>query len=277
MRNTPAAARLAIAAFSSIMLLGVAPPPAQSLYQSMYVVSGTGEAHRQVGFAEALRRLMVKVSGDRRLAEDPIVAGMVKNASSYVNSFAYLDLKNGIPIHDEQGSYDRPQYLTVTFDQAKIDAALNGLHRKPWIARPRLAVFLGVQRNSRSYVVNANDDRDEAMRESFGNASLLYGVPISFPDETLVAGRLQSFSAAQQARVSDLDAAAKSAGEDQALLGTLVWSDPDRGWVADWTISYQGQPVHWQLRGVSFDDAFRDGLSGAALVLSGNGKPGEHS
>jgi hypothetical protein len=38
-------------------------------------------------------------------------------------------------------------------------------------------------------------------------------------------------------------------------------------------VTKDGKPVHWQIRGISFDDAFREGLSGAALFLSGNGTP----
>ena len=37
-----------------------------------------------------------------------------------------------IPLHDEQGTYDRPHKLTVTFDPLKIDALLAEFGDKPW-------------------------------------------------------------------------------------------------------------------------------------------------
>jgi hypothetical protein len=262
MRTAPAL-RLALVALAAVMLLGVAPPPPQTLYQSMYVVSGKAPERRTVGFQEALRRLMVKVSGDRRLADDPTVARMIEHAADYVVDFSYLDLKQGIKLSDEQGSYDRPHYLTVTFDQKKIDAALAEMGRKPWTGpRPTFVVFLGVHRDAKSYVVDATDERDEAMRQSAANASLLYSVPIVFPAP----------DAAAKFDPADAATAAVASGQ-QALTGTLNWSDADFGWVADWTVMHDGRPVHWQKRGISFDDAFRDGFSGAALVLSGNGTP----
>jgi hypothetical protein len=261
---------LAIAALVA-PLLAVAPPPPQTLYQSMYVVSGKAPERRTVGFQEALRRLMVKLSGDRSLADNPAVAKMIAHAEDYVVDFSYLDLKQGIKLSDEQGSYDRPHYLTVTFDQAKIDKALKALHRKVWADRPKFAVFFGVHRGPNSYVVNAEDARDEAMRESAGNASLLYSVPIVFPPQSVVAASLPSF--ALRANPADLADAAKASGGDAALVGTIDWSDADHGWISDWTVSKNGKPVHWQKKGISFDDAFREGLSGAALVLSGNGTP----
>ena len=274
MRSAFRIARVAMPALLALLLLGVAPPPAQTLYQSMYVVSGKAPERRVVGFQEALRRLMVKVSGDRRLADDPTVAKMIEHAADYVVDFSYLDLKQGIKLSDEQGSYDRPHYLTVTFDQAKIDAALADLGRKPWVGpRPKLVVFLGVHRDPKSYIVDNDDARDELMRISAGNASLLYSMPIAFPPKAALPASFATFDQAKTATPADLEAAAKAAGGDAALVGTLDWSDADHGWIADWTISKDRKPVHWQKKGISFDDAFRDGLSGAALALSGSGQP----
>ncbi|HVY20530.1 MAG TPA: DUF2066 domain-containing protein [Bauldia sp.] len=255
--------RLILVVIAAALLTGVRQPPPQTLYQSMYVVSGKAPERRPVGFQEALRRLMVKVSGDRRLATDPVVEAMIARAADYVVDFSYLDLKEGIKLSDEQGSYDRPHYLTVTFDKAKIDAALAELHRKVWADRPNLVVYLAVDKQPKpAFVPDATNPRDDAMRISLGNASLLYSVPATFP----------SPDAAAKFNPADASTAAAGTGE-LPLTGTLNWSDADLGWVADWTVVHDGKPVHWQIRGISFDDAFREGLSGAALVLSGNGTP----
>jgi len=62
-------------------------------------------------------------------------------------------------------------------------------------------------------------------------------------------------------------------GGDQALAGTLIWSDAARGWIAEWRLDFEGKPYRWRISGVSFDEAFRNALRGAAQVLSGNGEP----
>jgi hypothetical protein len=36
---------------------------------------------------------------------------------------------------------------------------------------------------------------------------------------------------------------------------------------------HHGRRYRWQLRGVTFDEAFRRGVGGAAQVLSNNGEP----
>jgi hypothetical protein len=38
-------------------------------------------------------------------------------------------------------------------------------------------------------------------------------------------------------------------------------------------MEWQGRPHRWQFRGVTFDEAFRRAIGGAAQILSSNGDP----
>ena len=97
-----------------------------------------GRGGRRFGFPLCLEQVLVKVSGDPRLIGDPEVATLAGQAATFVTDFAFRDRMAGIPVHDEQGTRDRPYDLTVRFDPAKIDAALRSLGREPWSAsRPR--------------------------------------------------------------------------------------------------------------------------------------------
>jgi hypothetical protein len=73
--------------------------------------------------------------------------------------------------------------------------------------------------------------------------------------------------------MAELNGLAKTAGGDLALAGSIVWSDADLGWVADWRLAPAGETHRWQVRGVSFDEAFRVAMRGAVKILSGNGPP----
>ena len=77
----------------------------------------------------------------------------------------------------------------------------------------------------------------------------------------------------QGAGIKDLDTIAITADGDQALAGSLTWSDKDLGWVAEWRLATKGKVWRWGARGISFDDAFRLAMRGAAQILSGNGQP----
>jgi hypothetical protein len=245
---------------------------ASDLYQGRFVTSGTSAERRMPGFMAAFGDVLVKVSGDARLLHDPRVEALKQHADAYVTSFSYRDLYAGIPLHDEQGSYDRPHYLTVDFDPAKIDAALVGLGVKPWTGdRPPLAVFLGVARYDNRYVVSADNPRDKAMNEAMASAATRFGLVAHFPPAAAI-----DELGDRRLKAADLDALAAAAGGGTLLHGTLLWSDAEHGWIADWWLTAGGQAHHWQLRGVNFDDAFRNAILGSDQVLSGNGEPGEN-
>ena len=110
------------------------------LYQAQAIVTGQGEVDRRRGFSLCFLEVMVKVSGDPRLFGDRRVAIMAARAGTFVDTFRYRDRMAHKPINDEQGTRDRPHDLTVDFDTAKIDAALQSLGRKPWTGeRPRVS------------------------------------------------------------------------------------------------------------------------------------------
>ena len=245
------------------------------LYQGRAIVTGTGEKNRQIGFATTLADVLVKVSGDARLIGDPRVAELSKNAALLVASFTYRDRMEGIPIHDEQGSHDRPHDLTVTFDKAKIDAALASLGLQPWTApRPTIVLFVGVTNGDRSFVLSADGERGADMRELLDAASFRLNIPARLPSEAALAAAGVTAAVLPAVDPEKLAEIATAAGGDHALAGTLVFSDAALGWLVDWRIAEGGSLYEWQQRGVSFDDAFRSAVRGATQVLSGHGKPG---
>ncbi|WP_426130411.1 DUF2066 domain-containing protein [Pararhizobium sp. PWRC1-1] len=82
------------------------------------------------------------MSGDPRIAGDPQIQPLLEMARSYVSEFRYRDRLEGIPIHDEQGTYDRPYDLACLYKPSTINGLLSILGRKPWLApRPRLVLF----------------------------------------------------------------------------------------------------------------------------------------
>jgi hypothetical protein len=244
------------------------------LYEGRAVVTGTGEENRSAGLAAALQDVLSKVSGDASLLDDPRVAKLADGAALLVASFAYRDRMEGIPFHDEQGSRDRPHDLTVTFDRAKIDAALRSLGRAPWTApRPKIVLFLRVTDSARDFTLAADGEFGIDMLEALDNASSLVGLSARPAYKwQILASSLYPVPLADAGPVV-LDAVTKAAGADQALFGSLIWSDKALGWVAKWRLDFEGRTYRWEIRGVSFDAAFRNALRGAAQVLSGNGAP----
>lgn len=247
------------------------------LYQARPIVTGTGEKNRAIGFDLALREVLFKVSGNPRLLDDPRVARI--DPKPLITRFTYRDRMEGIPIHDEQGSHDRPHDLTVTFDAAKLDAALATLGEEPWRdPRPTLVVVLGVTNGDRTFVLSADGERGVDMRESLANASFRTNMPAVVPSQAALAAAGVTVDGLAAATPAKLEPLAEHAGGDRVVVGTLQFSDADHGWLVDWrTTAPDGTTAEWHQRGVSFDDAFRAALRGAAQVLSGHGAPVDQS
>jgi hypothetical protein len=262
-----------------VMLTGIADgwtaaTTLDDLYQSQTIVTGQGEVNREAGFKTCLDAVLLRVSGDQRLLAKPEMAALRAKAGGFVAGFRYRDRMEGIPIHDEQGTHDRPHDLYCRYAPATIDGVLALLGGKPWRAeRPRLAVFLSTRQGVRHFALDADDERGQLMRESFGNAATPLAMQVVFPKAALLSKAGLDDITMRDAAPTILDAAAKQAGADKALAGSIVWSDSELGWIADWRLAMAGKTYTWQVRGVSFDEAFRVAMRGAAQILSGNGQP----
>ena len=218
---------------------------------------------------------MVKVTGAPRLAGDPRLIAYKARASDYVKAFTYHDQMSGTPTRDEQGTRDRPYDLIVDFDQTKIDGLLAAIGVKPWLShRPVLAVFVAMEQGARQYVVTSDARQSNLQRESLLAAAAKRGMSIVLPNAATL--EQAGIAAAQLSIVpaSSLASAAAKEGGEVALVGHLLWVDEELGWATEWRIDWQGRPHRWQLRGVTFDEAFRQGIGGAAQILSGNGEGG---
>jgi hypothetical protein len=252
-----------------------AEPDIAGLYSAKTIVTGTREETRLKGFQECLRSVFLKVTGDQRILDDPRLAPLLAKASDYVAGHHYRDRMSGIPTHDEQGTRDRPFDLTCDFSRDRIDAALASLDRKPWLApRPRIVLFVSVRNGPVAFVLAADDGKQGVtMREAFADAADALAIPILFPKKRnlrqigLHAGTLP------RTDMPVFDAFAGEIGGSRALAGSIVWSDRNLGWVAEWRLSDGTDTAIWQVRAASFDKAFQSAMRGAAQILSGNGDP----
>lgn len=267
--------RFIVGVLALVACVGVAKAvPVDDLYQARSITTGQTEENRGTGFAECMTDVLIKVSGDPRLRDDPRVREFAKHAAGYIRAFRYRDRMEDLPVHDEQGTRDRPYDLTCDFDAAKVDGALRSLGRAPWTAeRPRIAVFLAVRNVKASYVLSDDGRRGPGQRESFHTAAYKLGIPIVLPKQAALAANDLTLDKVWNADPAALEAAAQAIGGDRALVGHMEFSDEAQGWVAEWRFANQGTMNRWQIRGVNFDEVFRTAMRGTAQILSGNGSP----
>jgi hypothetical protein len=269
-RTARGANRAIIRMFLAVFLTwcaGTMTAAGADLYRTKVTVTGQGEANRMVGFAAGLEDVLIKASGAQKLSGDRRLAAYKSKAKDFVRAFSYRDQFFGKPIRDEQGIRDRPFDLTVEFEEGKIDDILKALSLKPWLShRPSLAVFVEMRQGPKNYMVTTDGPQSDLQRDSLLAAADKRGMDIVLP------------STAAFARFPPPPAAfAAELGGEAALFGRLVWDDQELGWTTHWEMDGHDQAYRWQMRGVTFDEAFRRGIGGAAQILSGNGQPATRS
>lgn len=258
----------------SVAVVGAIAPSVRAqerseLYQAVAIVTGSDMRSRPTGFAQCLREVLVKVSGEPRLRDDPRVGELAAGAAALVVSFSYVDQLAGRPIHDDQGTYDRPFNLTVRFDPARIDQALADLGEKPWRGeRPVVVPVVIVRGYSATYLLSAENPSLAAadQRDSLVERAREFGLTVHLPTEAEFA--------TWGVTTRGLPSSELPSPPNQALVaGTLEFKEALPGWAGSWRMHWRGLDYAWRISGVNFDEAFRDIMRGVARVASGHGVP----
>jgi uncharacterized protein len=245
---------------------------AEILYQGKSLVTGQRDETRIPGFERAIVDVLKKRSGDSSITGEDIAKNIEGKIRDYVKNYTERDRMEGIPIHDEQGTRDRPFELTVTFHRNKIDELLMKMGSMAWTQpRPRTLVLLTITTDAGSHILTGDDeDRGIDYRESFQAAAWQAGIPLVLPsiaslDETSLTPENDEATKIQQL-ISANDA-------DVAMVGHIAWNNGMKGWRAEWKFEANGTVHEWRIDGVNFDAAFRNGMWGEVMILSGHGEP----
>jgi uncharacterized protein len=260
--------RVLIVVFACLILSSIARAAEESdLYRAQAIVTGTVDPERTRGFKAALQDVVVKLTGDARLESSRKLQPLLAVPHSLVERFDYEDRMKGIPVHDEQGTRERPHYLRVKFKKTATDAALEKLGLKKWPSdRPVLAVWLGVRTALAPYVLEDNGPNGYGQRAVLMETSARRGLPIALPTKGQDAVRFDDIASNN---IAKLKRASRRA--DAYLVGVLSITEAGY-WNIDWQLFYQNRSRMWSLHDITFDTALKNGLQTAALIFSGNAK-----
>src|SRR5262245_24804101 len=194
---------------------------AQDLYSAETIVTGTQEPERTRGFRAGLIDVIVKLTGYIRLAESNKFGPLLEKPHPLVEQFEYEDRMKGIPVHDEQGTRDRPHFLRIRFKAPEMDKALAELGLRKWSERPILAVWLGVKTAVGDYVLAKTGDDGYAQRAVIVETAARRGILVLLPDAEK-AGSAVTFADVAAGNVEKMKAASQA---DAWLSGMLSITD----------------------------------------------------
>jgi uncharacterized protein len=239
------------------------------LYKAETIVTGTGETERLRGFKVGAEEAVLKLTGRANLAGSSRLEKIQDQAASLVADYSYEDRMKGIPIHDEQGTRDRPHFLRIRFDKAKFDSAITAAGLKKWTGeRPLVMVWLGIREVRGKYVLPAEGPAGYGQREVLKEASKKRGVPIMLPPpgESAV-----TYDTIDKSLYHVLQQASARLGAPAVLYGTLDF-DGNVGWNTRWTLAGPGAYAKWSMKGVTFDAALKGAIEQTAAELANKAK-----
>jgi hypothetical protein len=134
-------------------------------------------------------------------------------------------------------------------------------------------MLVAVHGRTNSGILSGDGAFDPDMREALANATQRYGLTVSLPSVATLQSNQINVDTAITTSGDRLLRVAELSDSELPLVGDLRWSDAALGWVATWSLEASGRRYRWSVRGVNYDEAFRNAVRGAARVLSGSGKP----
>jgi hypothetical protein len=252
-----------LAAGALTPLLAAAQSP-DALYKAETIVTGTGEPERMRGLRIGVEEVLIKLTGDASLAGTQQVSDIARHAADLLAEHSYEDRMKDIPIHDEQGTRDRPHYLRMRFDPAKFDAALEQAGLRKWTGeRPTLAVWIGISEPRGKYVLAVQGD-GYGQREVLKDASRKRAIPIMLPPEHQTA---VNYDAVAKGDLALLRHASKDLGGNAILYGLLDF-DGEAHWNTSWAVAGDRVDATWTMQGVTFSAALKDAIDQVAAAFA---------
>jgi hypothetical protein len=197
------------------------------MYEATVPLSERSERGQAEAVRDALKVVLVRVTGRREAASDPAVASLVEDARRYVQQFRVIG----------------GNQFFAGFDGARIERALVEAGQPLW-GHERPATLVVVVDETGRRIVQAGES-DSSLRNAVERSAAARGLPLIWPD----ASRPVDVADLGTQNVASIQ---QAYGADAVLLGRLA-----RGGQARWTLFHGTEPTEWI-------GSLEDGVHGAA-------------
>lgn len=244
-------------------LLCLASPAAavsvENLHSAQVNVASQSAADREAGIRDALRAVLVKLTGDRNAAKRPEAQLLLKQADRYVEQYQYSEKRGST------GQAGQEEVLWVGFDVNAVTRSLQDSGMPIWGRnRPYLIVWIGVEESGRRYLIEPGTQ--SGLREAVEAAAAERGLPVLLP-----LMDLEDQAALDVADVwgnfTDRIARASARYRANGILVGRVHKEPTGQWRSRWSLDEGGNSNEWEARSASLREALATGVDGTADVL----------
>jgi uncharacterized protein len=205
------------------------------MYQATAPVSDRSEAAQTAAFQNAMRTVLIRVTGRRSADDDPNLSQLVANARRYVQQYRAAP--------DSQ--------LWVAFDGPAIERWLTQNGQPLWgHERPTTLMLVAVQTGPQGGNVISTEDTSE-LKAAIDAAALARGLPLVWPSGAELQKYHIDFAAVNGGSPSTLADVGKRLGSDGILIGRASGATSNAG--VRWTHLFQDRSSEYSgtLEGVN--------------------------
>ena len=217
------------------------------------------DTDRADAFRQALRQVLVKVTGLRRFAETVRIDSLVENAQGLVQQYRLRTVDVGLG----ETSVQEPR-LWAQFDRAAVDRLVREAGLPVWgRTRPPVLVWAAVENAGSLQMVGSEGTEGAAGILRHGAATR--GVPLVLPlldlEDRTLAGPPELWVEAEE-RIRE--------ASERYQPGSILIGRIGRGvlWEAQWSLLLPGAAQRWQTEGDVFDLVVDEGVQEAIDALA---------
>ncbi|MEJ2646488.1 MAG: DUF2066 domain-containing protein [Gammaproteobacteria bacterium] len=236
--------------------------PVEHLFQAEVPVADQGAGERGAAVHKALADVLVRLTGEQDVAQQPAAANLLSNPDRFVQQYRYRRK----PPPDVKPSSTSALWLWVRFDARGVEKAVRQAGLPLWgRERPLTLIWLAVQDGNQRYLVASDADSD--MRRAVQREAHRRGVPVLFPLLDLEDQSRVQFPDVWGGFVGVVTDASKRYHAPDVLIGRLAHQSGGN-WTARWTMELDGDEINWVASDPSVDTVLAAGIDGAADRLA---------
>ncbi len=243
------------------------------LSEALVPVGDRTDAVRAEATMEAMRQVLIKLTGDRNAASSERGAAMIREAGSYVLQYQYRQH----PGAGLEGAADeRESMLWVQFDETALTDTLRAAGVPLWgNDRPSLLMWLLAEQSGS--VALAGSEEPGPLSESLRGHAARRGIPLVLPLLDLEETARIAPGDVKQENVGRIREASARYGTPATATAVLT-GVAETGWQGRFTLQFRDRSSTWLARAESIDamigqgmDRLADALAASALATGPSG------
>jgi uncharacterized protein len=234
----------------------------EDLYTVELPVADQTTTQRLEVFNQALREVIVKVSGSEEVLARPDLERPLNNSSRYVRQFRYINKKDGVSENFEAGQL----YLRTVFNQDLLEKLLRENNIPVWgKERPSTLMLISYDVNKNVALVSA-DTTPEVIKE-LDTIAARKGLPALFPLLDLEDRLTLGVEDVVRLNEANIQALAVRYAPDAILVGQIV-GRTGKGWQGKWQVRFGDRMLEWSYDGQSREDIMQQAIAQLAKTLA---------